>query len=353
MHPSDTVNVETGELLADVAPDSTRKMSGVKVQIIHYDDTTLEERQISGGICELSRDVPGVTWINVDGMRDGDIFETIGNCYDLHPLVLEDILSADQRPKVDDYEHYLYIVIKMLRYNEAEGDVDIEQVSVIFGSGFVISFQQGKEGDVFDPIRERLRTGKGRLRKLGADYLAYSLLDAIVDNYFVILERIGDKVDLLEEELVANPKPEKLDLMHNLKREMLFLRNSVWPLREVISNLERGDTTLIQDVTRVYLRDVYDHTIQVIETVETFRDMLSGMLDIYLSSISNRLNEVMKVLTIISTIFMPMTFVASLFGMNFSYIPGLKSSWGFPFSMAIMLAIGLVMLAYFRRKRWL
>jgi magnesium transporter len=209
------------------------------------------------------------------------------------------------------------------------------------------------EGDVFDPIRERIRNGKGRLRKMGADYLAYALLDSIVDNYFIIMEKLGERIEFLEEELVTRPTAETLRVIHQLKREMIFLRKAVWPLREVVSGLERGESSLMKESTRIYLRDVYDHTIQVIDAIETFRDMVSGMLDIYLSSISNRMNAVMKVLTIIATIFMPLTFIAGIYGMNFKYMPELEWQWGYPAIWLVVLCIGISMLIYFKKKKWL
>jgi len=240
----------------------------------------------------------------------------------------------------------------MLHYDEHENGVKAEQVSLILGPTWVISFQESW-GDVFDSVRERIRGDKGRIRKVGADYLAYALIDAVVDNYFMILEKVGEDIEEIEDELVTNPVPETLQTLHNLKRQMIFLRKSVWPLREVISRLERWESPLIQKSTHIYLRDVYDHTIQVIDAVETFRDMLSGMLDIYLSSVSNRMNEVMKVLTIIATIFIPLTLVAGLYGMNFRYMPELEWRWSYPLVLLVMLTIGVLMVMYFRKKRWL
>ena len=302
--------------------------------------------------CFLFKDKPTVTWINVDGLHQVEILEKLGECYGLHPLVLEDILNTDQRPKMEDYGEYIYIVLKMLDQNNKSNEIVTEQISLILGPNFVFSFQE-REGDVFDPIRERIRNGKGRIRKMGADYLAYALLDSIVDNYFIILEKLGEKIEFLEEELVTRPIPETLQTIHHLKREMIFLRKAVWPLREVIGGLERGESSLVKETTRIYLRDVYDHTIQVIDTIETFRDMVSGMLDIYLSSVSNRLNAVMKVLTIIATIFMPLTFIAGIYGMNFKYMPELEWRWGYPAVWFAVVLIGVSMLIYFKRKRWL
>jgi magnesium transporter len=265
---------------------------------------------------------------------------------------LEDILNTDQRPKMEDYGEYIYIVLRDLDYSDKSNEIEGEQISLIVGSNFVFSFQE-REGDTFDPIRDRIRNNKGRIRKMGADYLAYALLDSIVDNYFIILERLGEKIEWLEEKLVTDPARETLQTIHHLKRELLFLRKGVWPLREVINSLARGESSLVTEPARVYLRDVYDHTIQTIDTIETYRDMVSGMLDIYLSSVSNRLNSVMKVLTIIATIFMPLTFLAGVYGMNFKFMPELEWRWGYPLVWLIMAGIGVSMLIYFRKKKWL
>ena len=323
------------------------------ITIIDYDETHFQERETKAiEECFLFKDKPTVTWVDIDGLHRVDILEKLGECYGLHPLVLEDILNTDQRPKVDDHGDYLYIVVKMLHDKGKGGQIEAEQISLIVGPNFVFSFQES-EGDVFDPIRERLRNGKGRIRKMGADYLAYSLLDAVVDYYFVILEKLGERIEFLEEGLVTDPQTQTLREIQNLKREMIFLRKALWPLREVVGALERGESPLFQKTTEVYLKDVYDHTIQVIDTIETFRDMLSGMLDIYLSSISNRLNAVMKVLTIIATVFMPLTFLAGVYGMNFKHMPELEWWWGYPLVWAVMIGIGGFMLFYFKKKKWL
>ena len=250
------------------------------------------------------------------------------------------------------YGNYIYIVLKMLDQSNKSNEIVTEQISLILGPNFVFSFQE-REGKVFDPVRERIRTGKGRIRKMGADYLAYALLDSTVDNYFIILEKLGEKIEFLEDKLIARPTPDTLQAIHHLKRELIFLRKAVWPLREVLGNLERGELSLFKQTTRIYLRDVYDHTIQVIDTIETFRDMVSGMLDIYLSSVSNRLNSVMKVLTIIATIFMPLTFIAGIYGMNFKHMPELEWRWSYPVFWLVLVLIGVSMLIYFKKKKWL
>jgi magnesium transporter len=314
----------------------------------------LDETELTGvEECLLLKAKPTTTWINVTGLHEIEVLEQLNQCFGMHPLVLEDILNTDQRPKIEDFGEYLYIVLKMLSIDQDRpGEVACDQVSLILGPKFVLTFME-KETDLFDPIRDRLRSGKGRLRKLGPDYLVHALLDTIVDHYFVVMEALGEKIEFLEEELVARPTPATLRVLHLLKRQMIYLRKSVWPLREVVGRLERGESTLIQPATLVYLRDVYDHTIQVIDNIETFRDMLSGMLDIYLSSISNRMNEIMKVLTIIATIFIPLTFIVGLYGMNFKYMPELEWSWGYPAVLVLMAAVSGFMLFYFRRKGWL
>jgi len=330
-----------------------KKAERTKITVIDYDEKAFEEKTaetVEG--CFPFKETSTVTWINVDGVHDADIIGRIGQHFGIHPLILEDIMTTAQRPKMEDMGDYIYIVVRMLSYHSKKKEVQSEQVSLILGPNFVISFQEGG-GDVFDPVRDRIRTGKGRLRRMGPDYLAYSLIDAVVDHYFIILENLGERVEVLEEELVSNPRRETLQALHFLKREMIYLRKSVWPLREVIGGLERAESELIQETTGIFFRDVYDHTIQVIDTVETYRDMLSGMLDIYLSSISNRMNEVMKVLTIIATIFIPLTFIAGIYGMNFRFMPELEWRWGYFAVLALMLGIGVWMVFYFRRKKWL
>ena len=330
-----------------------RKLESVRITLIDYDESLFQEKQVSRiEDCFQFKTTPTVTWINIDGLHDVKIIEEIGKHYDLHPLTLEDILHTGQRPKFEDLESYLFVVLMMLRFDDESQMVLSEQVSLVLGSHFVISFQENI-GDVFEQIRDRIRNAKGKIRKMGADYLMYALLDAVVDNYFVILEKLGEKIEVLEEELVDNPTERTLQQIYNLKREMVFLRKSVWPLRELISGLERSESALIEESTGVYLRDVYDHTIQVIDTVESFRDMVSGMLDIYLSSISNRMNTVMKVLTIIATLFIPLTFVAGIYGMNFEHMPELKWRYGYAVVWLVMLVVAGVMVLYFKKKKWL
>ncbi len=329
----------------------------VRITILDYDQDQLHEFCVTSiDQCLDFKAKPSITWIDVVGVHRPEVIEKIGDCFNIHPLVLEDIVHTEQRPKMEDFDDYVFIVLKMLASLETDGgkeeEIRSEQVSLIVGKGFVISFQE-TAGDVFDPVRDRIRKYKGKIRRKGADYLAYALIDAIVDNYFLILEDVGEDLEVLEDELVANPSPGTSKEIHDMKRDMIFLRKSVWPLREVISRLTRGESEIFEEATSIYLRDVYDHTVQVIDTIETFRDILSGMLDIYLSSISNRMNEVMKVLTIIATIFIPLTLVAGIYGMNFDYMPELRWHWGYPAVLLFMLITGLVMLLYFRRRGWL
>ena len=329
-----------------------KKSEEVKITIIDYDTDNFHQKQ-SNTIeeCFTFKDTPTVTWIDIVGIHKVENIQKLGDCFGFHPLVLEDILHTDQRPKMEDHDDYFYIVLKML-HNETSPEIMTEQVSLILGPNFVISFQE-IGGDVFNHVRDRLKTAKGRIRKMGADFLAYSLIDAIVDSYFVILEKTGERLEDIEEDLMTEPSEKTLHAIHRMKREMIYLRKSVWPLREVISALNREDSPLIKDSTKIYLRDVYDHTIQVIDAIETFRDMLSGMLDIYLSSLSNKMNEIMKFLTIIGTIFIPLTFIVGVYGMNFHFMPELNWRYGYFSILAFMGLIGISMLIYFKRKKWL
>ncbi len=325
----------------------------IGIRRLEYDPQHLsEQRNSDAAACRPTTEGTRVTWLNLDGVHNLALLETIGSNFALHPLVLEDIVNTEHRPKLEDFDSYLFLVLKMLHYNAQQAEIRTEQVSLVLTAKEVLSFQE-QQGDVFEGIRERLRNNKGRIRKMGADYLAYALLDAVVDSYFVILEQIGDQIEQLEDELVIRPTPETLNKIHHFKREMILLRKAVWPLRELIGGLQRSESPLISDSTDIFLRDVYDHTIQILDTVETFRDVLSGLLDLYLSSISNRMNEVMKVLTIIATIFIPLTFIAGIYGMNFEHMPELHWRWSYPLLWLIMLATGGGMFLFFRKKRWL
>ncbi|HWR97008.1 MAG TPA: magnesium/cobalt transporter CorA [Candidatus Methanoperedens sp.] len=289
-------------------------------------------------------------WINVDGVHDIALLEHVGRRFGLHPLLLEDVAHTEQRPKLESYGEHLFLDLNVFHLHAAGGEVHTEQISLVLGANWLLSFTEGPQPWA-QSLRERLRADKGRARQGGADYLAYSILDAVVDGYYVVLERIGDRVEELEEELMAAPTPKTLHAVYALKREVINLRKSVWPLRELIGGLQR-ERDLVREGTQVYLRDLYDHAVQVLDTVETYRDILAGMLDIYLSSVSNRMNEVMKVLTVIATIFIPLTFIAGVYGMNFEHMPELRWRYGYALIWGVMLAVGAAMLLYFRRKRW-
>ena len=319
----------------------------------YNENTCTEHTPATAKDCFSLRKPGMLTWINIEGLHDTALIEQIGALFDIHPLVLEDIVNTDQRPKVDDMDGYLYIVMKMLDYSEAEGQIISEQVSIILGADYLISFQEGLQGDLFDPLRARIRSGKGRIRKMGTDYLAYALIDGTVDNYFVITEKISERIEELEESILSELDNQTIHTIHHLKLNMLTLKKYIWPMREIISSLAKGESDLIREATIIYLRDVYDHIIHAIDTVETTRDMLAGMLDIYLSSLSNRLNQVMKVLTIIATIFIPLTFIAGVYGMNFKYMPELDWQWGYPMAWCIMATVAGAMMLYFKRKKWL
>jgi magnesium transporter len=331
-----------------------KKSEKIRITVFEYHEDGCRERELAS-LSEYipSKDKTTVTWINIDGLHQMNVIETIGGLFNLHPLTLEDIVNTGQYPKIEDYKDYLFIVLKMHSYNEERNVIESEQISLCMYSNVVLSFQEEPGGDLFDPLRDRIRNGKGRIRKMGADYLAYSLIDAVVDSYFIILEKLGERIYILEERVMNDPSRQFLHEIHAIKRELIFLRKSIWPLREVIRSMERGDSALISDPVRLYLRDVYDHTIRIIETVEAFRDIMAGILDIYLSSISNRTNAVMKVLTIIATIFMPLTFIAGIYGMNFKYMPELEWRWGYPLILLGMVSLGISMLIFFKRKKWL
>jgi len=330
-----------------------KKVEKVVIRVLAYNSEKLIERQLEKvEECLEFKDQPDLNlWIDVDGLDRVDIIGKLGGYFNIHPLTLEDILNTRQRPKTEDYDSYIYSVLKMILLDTKTKEITIDQVSIIIGPNYVLSFQE-RDGKIFDQVRERFENPASRLRKSGVDYLAYGLIDAVIDNYFLILEHFGDKIEYLEEGLVLYPRPETLKTIQKYKRDMITLRKSIWPLRELINGLQRVESDLIKGTTRVYLRDVYDHTIQVIDTVEDFRDILSSMVDIYLSSISFRMNEVMEVLTVIATIFIPLTFISGVYGMNFKYMPELNWRWGYPAVMFAMILLAVSMFIYFKKRKW-
>jgi magnesium transporter len=325
-----------------------------KLTVIEYDAASVTERtEIPVEECLPCRDTPPISWINIEGVHDHNAIERIGAHFGIHPLVLEDVMNTDKRPTCEEYEGYVFFTLKMLGFTSRGRTLTSEQVSLIVGPSWVLSFQEGQEGDVFGPVRERIRGGKGRIRQGGADYLAYALLDAIVDGYFAVLEEMGESIEVIEQRLATTPAEEVLNEIYAAKRTSVFLRRAVWPVREIAANLERMEHPLITQNTRLYLRDVYTHTIEVIDVLESHREMVAGMLEIYLSSVSNKLNKVMMVLTLVTTIFMPLSFIAGVYGMNFKYMPELELPYGYPLIVAVMLTVAGTMLVLFRRRGWL
>lgn len=328
------------------------KETGVTISLIDFNEAqVIEKHNISPTECKEFIETPTVTWIQVSGVSDPKMIETLGTEFQLHPLILEDIISCGQRSKIDSYKEHLFIVMQLLSYSDT-GKLQEDQVSIVLGKNLVISFAE-KHDDIFRPIKDRVHKSNSRIRKMGADYLVYAILDIIVDNYFVILEKIDHQLEDLEEELIKEPGPQALLKIQQAKRNITLLRKSVWPTREVINQFQHVESPLVTHSIRVYLKDVYDHAIQAIDTIEGFRDIVSGMLDIYISHINLRMNEVMKMLTVVATLFVPLTFIASIYGMNFDYMPELHHEWGYPIVLCAMLAIALFMLVHFRRKKWI
>ena len=298
------------------------------------------------------KETESVTWINIEGLKYTDEIENIGRQYGLHPLVLEDIVNTTQRPKIDEYENYIFIVLKMLYYNKDENIV-IEQVSFVLGENYVLTFQES-EGDVFGSIRDRLRLNRGRIRGMKSDYLLYALIDAVVDNYFTIIETLGNKIEDLETDLFTGTVREDINIeVQQLKREILKVRRAIFPLREIINRIEKGDYPFIFKRTITYFRDIYDHLVQVTENLDIYREMIWSLMDMYMTTISNKMNEVMKLLTIIATIFIPLTFIAGIYGMNFENIPELHYKYSYYILWGIMIMIFLGMIYYFKKKKWL
>ena len=343
---------KAGSLPGSLIHLGEQKMESAQVMAVDYNAASYSYRQIDD-VTDLAmvKDANSTTWITVAGLHDVAVIGAIGRFFDIHPLLLEDILNTDQRPKLEQYDNYVYLILKALSLEE-NGRIRTEQISIVLGKTFVLTFEE-REDDTFQALRQRIENDQGRIRRQGADYLAYTLLDIIVDNYFLILESLGERVEELEDDLIISANHDTLEQIQHLKRELLYLRRSIWPLREVVGALQRGESDLFSPDTLIYVRDVYEHTIQVIDTMETYRDIVSSLLDIYLSSLSNKLNETMKVLTVISTIFIPITFVTSLYGMNFRHMPELQWRWGYLTVWAVIVITAVAMVLYFRHKKWL
>lgn len=333
-------------------PVGEKRVAQTTLTLIEYNGDRVEERVLpDADACAALKDSSAVHWLNIEGLHDVGVVQRIGEIFGIHPLVLEDIVTTGQRPRMEDYGDYIYIVVKMLYRNGDKTKIISEQITFILGAFGVLSFQE-IGADVFNPIRERIRADKGRIRKAGPDYLAYRLLDAIIDNYFIVLEDVSDRVEQIEDQVADNPEQEVIHDIHQLKRDMIFLRKALWPVREVVGGLEKTESDLIAESTNIFLRDAYEHTIQVIDTIETLRDTLSGALDIYLSSMSNRMNEIMRVLTVMSTIFIPLTFIVGVYGMNFEHMPELSCRYGYLAVWITMAVTAVGMILFFRRQKW-
>jgi magnesium transporter len=325
----------------------------VSFSLVRYNSETAEEIHVSSvKQCVDALKTGFITWVNVNGIHNTAVIEEIGKAFDLHPIVLEDIANTEQRPKFEDFDDYVFFTLKNLDFNKNERMINYDQMSFIFTDHLVISFQEKEQG-LFDSIKERLLNGKSKTRSRGADFLVYLLIDAVVDTYFSVIEEQEVEIEHLEEEILKEVKNNSLKEIQNIKRDLIILLRSVYPLREGIAKLEKRESKFISDDTQMFYRDIYDHTIHIIESIETQRDILSGLMDIYLSSISNRMNSVMKVLTVIATIFIPITFLAGVYGMNFKVLPELGWDYGYLYFWLICAAAVIGMLVYFRRKKWL
>lgn len=353
-HIADRIGPKRGLDPGTLVHIGERIVDAPRITVIEYDDEVYSCREVTDlTSCRSFPDRDTVTWINVDGLHEVKGIESLGAIFGVHPLVLEDVVNTRQRPKLEEYEDSLFVVLKMLDVDPKTDLIMVEQVSLVLGKNFVITFQE-RRGDVFEPVRDRIERSLGKIRKLKADYLAYRLIDAIVDNYFVALDAMGDLLEDTEDRITEDPLHVSARELHVLKREMLFLRKALYPARELLSSLSRiEDPELVRESTLVYLRDVHDHCMQVSEALEVQRDILASMLDVYHSATANRMNEVMKVLSVVSTIFMPLTFIAGVYGMNFEHMPELKAAWGYPAVLLVMLGASAAMIAWFRHKRWL
>lgn len=336
-----------------VSSRAEKEKKPVRVTAFDYDAAHFEEKDIPIGACAAYKHQPTVTWINIDGVHDHEAVKNVCDCYGLDEQTYERIIDTTQRPRIEDHGEYLLIILRMFLYNRETQRLVAEQVGLIVGPGYVLTFQQRDlEEDVFDPVRKRIRTAGTKIRASGSDYLAYRLIDAVVDYYFSIIEIMGEEVDRIEQEAIADPERATLDRMQKIRRDVNYLRKSAWPVREIMNSLQRGESNLVSPPVRGDMRELYEHTAQILDTIETLRDTMSSLLDIYLSSISNRLNEIMKVLTMISTIFIPLTFLVGLYGMNFRYMPEFGWRYGYPLVWGIIVVIVIGMVVYFKKKKW-
>jgi magnesium transporter len=324
-----------------------------QITVISYNKSTLVKRTIKN-IEELLpyQSTDTVTWVIIDGLKDVSIIDDIGKHFDIHALILEDILNTHQRPKFEEFDDYLYIVLKALSLAGNEFNVEYEQISILLLDKFVFTFKE-KPDEIFDPLFSRLSNDKSHIRTLGTDYLTYIIMDTIVDEYFALQDNFDELIETVEDELLSNPSAQTLNTIQKIKRELIFLRRSVAPMRELLASIQRSESQLLHEKTKRYFSDIYDHVIRVSEAMESYRDLIAGMLDIYLSSVSNKMNETMKVLTVFASIFIPLTFIAGVYGMNFEYMPELKWKWSYPALWTIFIGVTVFLLRFFKKKNWL
>lgn len=344
---------QPGSSPGQILPDPSLPES--KIRVLAFGPAELVERTVADADeAHALASQHAVTWIDVEGIGSADTIQRFGDLFGLHRLALEDTVNIHQRAKVEDYGDHLFIVLRMVaRDDDREQRCSTEQLSIFMGPGWVISFQEGRPGDSFNNVRQRLRDPRGRLRNHAQDYLAYALIDAVIDNYYPVLEIYAEKLDELEERVIQPRGHVVIDRLHEVKADLLILRRAIWPLRDALAQLTRGETQHFTDTTRLYLRDCYDHVVQVVDLVETYRELTADLRDLYMSSLSSRINETMRVLTVISTLFMPLTFIAGIYGMNFDNMPELHWSFGYPLALASMLLTGIGMLFFFYRQGWI
>ncbi|HSB50811.1 MAG TPA: magnesium/cobalt transporter CorA [Nitrosopumilaceae archaeon] len=330
-----------------------KKTEVSKIQIVDFDKEQLSEKEIKNiEECFPLFEKPTITWVNIIGLHDVKVIEKIGMHLGIHPLVLEDIVNTDQHPKVEDYDELIFVVLKMFEFDESKNELKMEHISILCGSNLVLSFMES-DSDVFEPVRVRIREGRKTMRQSKSDYLMYALLDAVVDNYFIALEKIGEKIEELEKKIVQAPRPLNLGTLHKLQDDMLVIQKSVFPLRKFIPTLEHLKSPLVSTSSAIFFRDVNDHLIQIVDTIEATNNKLLAMNSLYLSVINQKTNEVMKILALIATIFIPVTFLAGVYGMNFQFMPELASPIGYPIVLAVMAGIGISMIAYFKKRKLL
>ncbi|MFP8488997.1 magnesium/cobalt transporter CorA [Gracilimonas sp. Q87] len=344
---------EPGQAPGTLQFTGEKRIENVQLNLLDYDVEQLGEYDITE--IEESKpylESPSKTWVNVLGLHDVEKLKHIWSYFGLHPLIQEDILNTNQRAKIEEYPDQVFFVLRMMSIMEETGELNVEQVSIVLYEDSVLSFQED-DYPIFEPVLHRLRNKAPRLRKEGPDYLAYALIDTIVDHYFKVMEKLGDEIEILEDHIISSADDDIPEQIHALRRKVLYLRKAIWPLRDSLNNLLREESPLINEENKIYFRDVHDHLVQIIDGIENYRDMIIGMLDMYMSQVSNKMNEVMKVLTIIATIFIPLTFLAGIYGMNFEYMPELSVKWAYPAIWVIMILTTIGMLIYFRKKKWL